>query len=1221
MCGPAQPHEDAVLWGRRWRSILASTPHNYLPMISRCLLPLVAAGILAALPASANNSVHVTYHWHLHQPVYWPEVNPFAPQNNRYQFAADSLALKYANSGNFYAGSTYKHPRNALASGDGGEFDSVFDKADRVAAYQGGGRDSINTILAHPDGGASVSYSGALQENIWSLGNANMLGYSPGWNSGYTQARGSSATYRTSGGYPRADMVGQTYHHAFSPLLPKSVLRKEIQIFQEIWWKSWNGNPDQSDHSKGFWPIECAFSQHMIPILAEEGYQWSIIANSHLARTCSNYLEVAQKGNSGWNMDPPNRADQLGPAVPAGQWWSGTLDGRGGAFPAPYAYQAHRAKYVNPSNGVESFITVVPMCDLLSYQNGFSTMGTGDIDAKIAPFNDPARPSLVLMAHDGDNAWGGGNDYYMNSVQNLFNEAAGKGYRPTTIQQFLADHPVPSNAVVHVEDGAWVNAGNDWGHPQFINWLWPPVRPSSSPGYSGTDPRTWFDLETPGWTEDWRNWAVLVAGANYCETAEQITVSTGGVVNIWKIQEPVSRTGVNNNPNHAEQAWHYYLGGLDSGFMYYGTSLDDEVKQTLAVNRAIGFATNIIGNATLDATPPTVFKPQRFPWNPGGKGWGPLTGYQPVGFEGKPPYSCDFHIWTHVFDVGGVTNVTLYIRADNDGVNPIANNDNETYAGGSGVGSWVALPMNQRTLSTGNVPNDPNVNFFLTPQAMADYYWAKVTGYTNVLLDYYISATDSKGNTHQSDIQHVWVDSGVGADSGTSLRVSVLPATPVAGNPVTVHYVATGGPIANANPVKIHLGWNNWATVISPDPSMTFNAASNRWEYTTTVPANTTQLDVVFNNGAGAWDNNGGADWHFAVVPGTPQPPATPTGLAATPVSSNQINLTWSAAAFATGYIVQRGGNPIGTTGSTSYSDTGLAASTAYCYSLIATNSLTNSATSSSVCTNTPATAVVTNFPPFTMDGTLDFAGYRLSSNGIGLYAALRGSKLYVATQSPGNAGPNDHFIFVADQLLPTTTGAAPWSKAGLIAVTNTKPFMATESINDYVVWNNAGAGAQITKSATAGGVLEGVIDLTAAFGGVPANIYLAALAYGTANGGALASQSPAGSGPNVEPNEFFVIPTVALQDQNADGTFDRVDPLLGFVLQGLTVTSSNALLSWNAMPGRSYQVMSAMSPGEGWTDIPGSLTNAGPLQLNLSFDEPFTPSPTQRFYRVKLLP
>jgi len=1094
--------------------------------------------LAAALPAAqANNSVHLACHWHLHQPIYWPERNPNGSQTNRYQFAADSINLKLANAGNFYPGSTYKHPRNALVSGDGGEFDAVFDKADRVQAYQGGGLSSINTILSHPDGGASVSYSGALQENIWSLGSAGMYGYGSGWNSGYTTARGSSATYRTTGGYPRADMVGQTYHHAFSPLLPKSVLRKEIQIFKEVWWKSWGGNPDKSDHSKGFWPIEAAFSETIIPILAEEGYEWSIIANSHLARTCSNYLDVAQKGNSGWNCDPPNRGDQVGPTVPANQWWNGTIDGRGGAFPAPFAYQAHRTKYVNPANGAESFITVVPMCDLLSYQNGFGTMGTGDIDAHIAPFNDPARPSIVLMAHDGDNAWGGGNSYYQESVPGLFNAAAAKGYRPTTIQQFLADHPVPANAVVHVEDGAWVNAAGDWGHPQFINWLWPPTRASSDPAYNATDPRTWYDLETPGWTEDWRNWAVLVAGANYCETAEQIHISNGGTVQTWKIQEPVSRSGVNNNPNAVEQAWHYYLGGLDSGFMYYGTSLDDEVKQTLAVNRVMVFATNVIGNAALDQTPPTVFKPQRFPWNPGGKGWGPLTGYQPVGFEGRPPYSTAFHIWTQVFDVSGVTNVTLYVRADSDGVNPLADNANDTYAGGPGVGAWVPLPMTKRTIPPGNITGNGSVDFFLTPAAMADYYWAKVTGYTNVLLDYYVSATDGKGNVHQSDIQHVWVDSGAGSDTGGGggTVVTLSPTNPVAGSNVTIRYNPAGRNLAAANPVYLHLGYNNWqgGTVLTPDPVMTYNADSNWWEYRASIPANATQLDCVFNNGAGTWDNNGGSDWHFAVSPG----------------------------------------------------------------------------------------AVPTNYPPFSLDGLLDFAGYRVSSNGLGLFAALRGTKLYVATQSPGTTGPNDHYLFVSDALLPSGSVGAPWSKAGTVAVTNTKPYMATESQNSYVVWNNAGSGSQIAKSSSTSGVFEGVIDLASAFGAVPTNIYIAAAAYGTADGSPLVNQSPAGSGPNLDPGEFFVIPTAALMDANADGLFDRLDPQLGFVVQALSVSAGQAVLHWNSMPGRSYQVQQSSWAAGPWTDIPNSATNAGPLQMTLGYEDASIPGVPQRFYRVKLSP
>ena len=268
----------------------------------------IAALLLAGcgvLPASgAGSSVHLSYHWHLHQPIYWPDKHPSL---NRYQYGAESLDIKTAG-GNTYPGSTYYHPRNNLAGGDG-EYDEVFSKADRVNAYQGRGQDAIQTLLGYPEGGASVSYSGSLMENVNSFGKDSRLGYTPTWNAGYTTARG----WTTTSGHPRADMVGMTYHHAFSPLLPRSVLRKEIRIFKQAWQQAWGGG----DHSKGFWPIECAFSTHMIPTLVDEGYEWVIVANSHLARTCANYLDEAPRGTGGWNMDPPNRADQLGPMVPS----------------------------------------------------------------------------------------------------------------------------------------------------------------------------------------------------------------------------------------------------------------------------------------------------------------------------------------------------------------------------------------------------------------------------------------------------------------------------------------------------------------------------------------------------------------------------------------------------------------------------------------------------------------------------------------------------------------------------------------------------------------------------------------------------------------------------------------------------------------------------------------------------------------------------------------
>jgi len=137
----------------------------------------------------------------------------------------------------------------------------------------------------------------------------------------------------------------------------------------------------------------------------------------------------------------------------------------------------------------------------------------------------------------------------------------------------------------------------------------------------------------------------------------------------------------------------------------------------------------------------------------------------------------------------------------------------------------------------------------------------------------------------------------------------------------------------------------------------------------------------------------------------------------------------------------------------------------------------------------------------------------------------------------------------------------------------------------------------------------------------MPANIYLCAAAYQTADGGALAAQCPAGSGPDLEPAEFFVIPTAALADNNADGTFDRLDPALGFVLQGLQSTSGGYAIHWAAMPGHTYQVVWADALGASWSNLPAGLTTAGPLQLWLSCTDAPPPIAAQRFYRVKLLP
>ncbi|HOO20209.1 MAG TPA: carbohydrate-binding protein, partial [Kiritimatiellia bacterium] len=64
--------------------------------------------------------------------------------------------------------------------------------------------------------------------------------------------------------------------------------------------------------------------------------------------------------------------------------------------------------------------------------------------------------------------------------------------------------------------------------------------------------------------------------------------------------------------------------------------------------------------------------------------------------------------------------------------------------------------------------------------------------------------------------------------------------------------------------IYIHVGRNGWQDVVDPDPLMT--QVESYWEYTYIMPTNTTIIDAVFTDGAGVWDNNGGADWHVAVT-------------------------------------------------------------------------------------------------------------------------------------------------------------------------------------------------------------------------------------------------------------------------------------------------------------------------------------------------------------------
>lgn len=117
-----------------------------------------------------------------------------------------------------------------------------------------------------------------------------------------------------------------------------------------------------------------------------------------------------------------------------------------------------------------------------------------------------------------------------------------------------------------------------------------------------------------------------------------------------------------------------------------------------------------------------------------------------------------------------------------------------------------------------------------------------------------------------------WQDSG--ASGSVDGVVSASPYPPVAGQPVTVTYNASGRNLASANAVYLHFAPNDWANRVVPRPLMT--RTGSMWKFTYQVPAGTTVLRMVFTSNAegangGVWDNNSGKDWNLSVVAaGTP---------------------------------------------------------------------------------------------------------------------------------------------------------------------------------------------------------------------------------------------------------------------------------------------------------------------------------------------------------------
>jgi hypothetical protein len=287
-----------------------------------------------------------------------------------------------------------------------------------------------------------------------------------------------------------------------------------------------------------------------------------------------------------------------------------------------------------------------------------------------------------------------------------------------------------------------------------------------------------------------------------------------------------------------------------------------------------------------------------------------------------------------------------------------------------------------------------------------------------------------------------------------------------------------------------------------------------------------------------------------------------------------------------------------------------------YAYEITAVNIHGESPVSPTSSVTTPA------FDEFIMDGEPDFAGYLLSNPGMTIYAAVRGTKLYVATWSPGNSFSgfgSDHHVFISDSLLGSATTPAPWSKLGLIAIAATKPYLAGEYESNYAGWFNTTGPTALFKSPVNSGVMEGVIDLVAEFGALPESVYIAAVAYNSPDGGGINSQAPAGNGNNnLEPNEFFRVPVQSARDAAQNGSYDILDATRSFAVTNVSFNTSNQpVLRWPVVPGKSYMVQGRSDFVSGtWSNLLATPFSAGETQWEMEFTETNEPA-TNRFYRV----
>lgn len=291
-----------------------------------------------------------------------------------------------------------------------------------------------------------------------------------------------------------------------------------------------------------------------------------------------------------------------------------------------------------------------------------------------------------------------------------------------------------------------------------------------------------------------------------------------------------------------------------------------------------------------------------------------------------------------------------------------------TIAVSAPMNNALAVDLFQDGFESGNLGAWTTTNAFIAQQAITNTgAWAgratassgpafaskTISGQNDVYLRAFVRVVSHAGTNQLLRM-------GSSAGSGSTISLILLQSNQLqvknhvlAGETRNTGVTLTPGTWVNLQ-LHLHIGGANGAAELWVN-GVPAGGLAGAWNFGTAPidsvvlgaqAGSTPAMDVAFDDVHAATTFIGGG--------GGTNPPATPTGLATTSVAHNRVDLTWNASSGATGYTVYRNGSPIGSPGTTSFSDGTVQPSTSYQYTVDAFNGGGNSPQSFPITVNTP---------------------------------------------------------------------------------------------------------------------------------------------------------------------------------------------------------------------------------------------------------------------------